>query len=158
MEINNNKVCSKCKKEKPFSDFYNKSCTKDGKNSQCRQCRLNYVHTNRDAILKTRRKYNNKNRDILRRKGAARWHGMTLEEYDSFFAVRNHRCEVCGLSGEESYKLLNKTLDIDHCHETGENKGLLCGLCNPASGMLKDNPDLAFKLWKYLERTRRKEG
>ncbi|TES92002.1 MAG: hypothetical protein E3J87_06400 [Candidatus Cloacimonadota bacterium] len=156
MEFNNNKVCSKCKKEKSFSGFYNKSSAKDGKNSQCRDCRLDYVRNNRESILATRRKYNSK--DTTRRKTNARNHGMTIEEYDNFFAVRNYQCEVCGMTQKESYRLFNVDLCIDHCHTTGENKGLLCNVCNPAGGMLKDDPDLAFRLWRYLERTRRKEN
>jgi len=160
MESMENKVCSKCKQKKPLSEFWRDNARPDGRKSQCKKCSSTYQKLPK-ALWKRRiysRAHYAKHKNLRRCRDNAHAHGMTVEEYDSFFAKRNYQCEVCGMTQEESYKLLNQTLSIDHCHETGENKGLLCNLCNPASGMLKDDPDLAFRLWRYLERTRRKEN
>lgn len=41
-------------------------------------------------------------------------------------------------------------LSIDHDHLTERVRGLLCGLCNKAVGLLRDNPDLAQRVITYL--------
>ena len=43
-------------------------------------------------------------------------------------------------------------LAVDHCHETGDVRGLLCAACNTALGLLKDDPDRIVKLLDYLTR------
>lgn len=155
-----NKICSKCKQSKLLSEFWRDNARPDGHKSQCKKC--SYAYHRLPEARRKRQKYSRahyaKHKNLRRCRDNAHAHGMTVEEYDSFFAKRNYKCEVCGMTQQESYKLLNRTLDIDHCHESGENKGLLCSHCNVASGMLKDDLDLAFRLWRYLEQTRRKEG
>lgn len=51
-------------------------------------------------------------------------------------------CSICGESLE--------TPCIDHCHKTGEVRGLLCNKCNTAIGFLNDDVNLAFNAYKYL--------
>jgi len=41
---------------------------------------------------------------------------------------------------------------VDHCHVTGKIRGLLCGKCNMASGMLDDDPIIVGALLKHLEK------
>lgn len=51
-----------------------------------------------------------------------RRYGMTLDEYDALVLRAEGRCEVCGDP--------HRKLHIDHCHETGRVRGLLCPSCN----------------------------
>lgn len=51
------------------------------------------------------------------------------------------RCAVCG---EE------KKLHVDHCHDTGKVRGMLCFACNTGIGKLKDDPDLLLAAHRYL--------
>jgi len=57
--------------------------------------------------------------------------------------VKGDRCEACGAT---------EKLVHDHDHVTGEFRGTLCGLCNTALGMVKDDPDRLRALIGYLER------
>ncbi len=54
-------------------------------------------------------------------------------------------CDVCG-SSYEGIKLC-----IDHCHESGLVRGVLCNQCNVALGMTRDDPALLRALASYLE-------
>lgn len=47
---------------------------------------------------------------------------------------------------------LDKELDIDHCHETGIIRSLLCNRCNQALGLFKDDIESLKKAINYLER------
>lgn len=53
-------------------------------------------------------------------------------------------CEVC--------QQPHKRICFDHCHKTGKFRGWLCGNCNSALGMARDNPDTLRKLADYLEK------
>lgn len=53
-------------------------------------------------------------------------------------------CEVCSIEID---------LVIDHCHDTGNFRGVLCRQCNAAIGLLKENKENIKKLLEYSERT-----
>ena len=61
-----------------------------------------------------------------------------LEKHDS-------KCAICG----RKEKFVN-SLAIDHCHQTGRVRGLLCRRCNTALGQFKDSPELLSKALQYL--------
>lgn len=60
---------------------------------------------------------------------------ITMEDYNELRERQNYSCAICGIS-EEDY---GRALHVDHCHETGIVRGLLCFTCNSAIGLLKDN-------------------
>ncbi len=68
---------------------------------------------------------------------------LTPEDYESLRAHQDGRCHICG---EE------RPLDVDHDHETGRVRGLLCRACNLGIGKLKDDPDLVEAAASYLRR------
>ena len=51
-------------------------------------------------------------------------------------------CEICGD--------VKETLCIDHNHDTGKIRGLLCANCNRAIGLLQDDPTILIKAAEYL--------
>lgn len=80
-------------------------------------------------------------------------YGITKEKYEEMLFIQNGVCRIC----KEPEKSLNgkgtglKPLAIDHCHETGEVRGLLCSRCNIGIGSLKHSPDLLRKAALYCE-------
>ena len=67
-------------------------------------------------------------------------YGLTLAEVIVLEQIGE--CQVCG----STYKLC-----VDHCHDTGRVRGILCWHCNVALGNVRDNPDTLRKLADYLE-------
>ncbi len=131
------KVCTKCIEEKDESLFCKKKDTKDGLSSQCKPCGNAYS-------LKWRKDNPIKAKDSMR--------GYTLRKYaisdlvySNMLEAQNGLCKICGKTNPD-----NKTLSIDHNHETGEVRGLLCSKCNLALGGFRDSVDLLKKAIEYL--------
>lgn len=53
---------------------------------------------------------------------------------------------ICGIGEGE----LGKNLDVDHCHDSGKVRGVLCNPCNVILGHARDRPDLLESAAKYL--------
>lgn len=68
-------------------------------------------------------------------------YGLTPEDYAALLEEQGGGCGICG--SEEQ-------LVVDHCHETGATRGILCNTCNRAIGMLHDNPDLLMRAADWL--------
>ncbi|WP_288878689.1 endonuclease VII domain-containing protein [Megasphaera massiliensis] len=80
-----------------------------------------------------------------------RTYHITLEEYLDLAEKQNFVCAICG---EENFAMgVNHTgcLVVDHSHETGKVRGLLCHNCNRALGLLKDDSSLVSKAFHYLQ-------
>ncbi|MGA2797537.1 MAG: endonuclease VII domain-containing protein, partial [Thermoguttaceae bacterium] len=59
---------------------------------------------------------------------------ITLEEHQEIFRQQNGLCLICGKSMEGKHNC-----HVDHNHETGEIRGLLCHICNLGLGHFKDD-------------------
>lgn len=75
---------------------------------------------------------------------AHKW-GITDEQYDTY--VRKGKCHICG-------EHVPRGMHIDHCHKTGERRGVLCRECNHGLGNFKDNPALLEAAAAYLRKPR----
>lgn len=62
----------------------------------------------------------------------------------------NDVCWIC----EEPESVAGRSLAVDHCHEIGTVRGLLCSRCNQVIGRMKDRPDWLRRAADYVERTR----
>lgn len=70
-------------------------------------------------------------------------YGITIEQYDAMMAAQDGRCAICGV-------LPTRHLCVDHDHETGEVRGLLCEPCNFALGHMADDVDRLLAAAAYL--------
>ena len=75
--------------------------------------------------------------------------GLTLEAYHTMLAGQGGRCLGCG--GLESEREEGSRMwPVDHDHDTGDIRGILCPGCNQALGLVKDNIATLLRLADYL--------
>ena len=129
------KKCSKCRNVKPESDFYR--CKTNKTSSYCKPCIKIYQDTRKEVTKEKSRDWH------LKRK-----FGITQEDYKKILEEQNSLCAICGA---DHYKE-KKGLYVDHNHETGEIRGLLCNNCNCGIGYLKDDVKLLNKAIKYISK------
>lgn len=79
-----------------------------------------------------------------------RKYGLSAEEHKELHDAQDGKCAICGK--EEWIKINGQTvsLAIDHCHSSGEVRGLLCNSCNRGLGLFFDNPDLLKAAQDYI--------
>lgn len=82
----------------------------------------------------------------------SRWggRGFTKADYDELVEIQHNRCPICRVVLDD----IDKTA-VDHDHETGFVRGVLCPNCNTGLGMLKDNLDNLRRAVDYLEEAER---
>ena len=79
-----------------------------------------------------------KNRDLKRA------YGITLLDYENMYRDQLGRCAICN-----DFKVV---LNVDHCHQTGEVRALLCNSCNGGMGLFKDDIIKLRRAADYLEK------
>lgn len=87
-----------------------------------------------------------------RRQNLKRRYNITPEEYDQLFVYQGKKCQIC------NDDLTDKRAVVDHCHDTGTVRGILCYPCNTAIGFLKDDVRIALRLIDYLYKTEKENG
>lgn len=74
-------------------------------------------------------------------------YGLTLEEFEEILELQGGVCAICKQPEKDRYK---RRLCVDHDHETGKVRGLLCHMCNTALGKFSDDPDRLDAAAAYL--------
>jgi len=79
---------------------------------------------------------------------AQKWslYKITKETFLELAEAQGNKCAGCGIDATGREHMLC----VDHNHYTNEIRGLLCHDCNTAIGWMKDEPEIAEKLAKYL--------
>ena len=134
-------TCFRCKKTKPEDQFYIRRWkTASGEvreapeKSRCIQC-------NKDRWKDA------ENAGVWRSSHYLMNYGMTLDDYDDMCAEQNNSCGICGKHATE----FTKRLSVDHDHDTGVVRGLLCSNCNAGIGLLGDNIEALERAITYLQ-------
>jgi hypothetical protein len=81
------------------------------------------------------------------RRRTCRGYGITLEEFNAMLKAQGNRCAIC--KGDDPGASHN--WHIDHCHESGVVRGLLCSPCNLGLGFLKDDPEVMYRAVEYIK-------
>ena len=83
----------------------------------------------------------------LRRK-----YGITVADYDAMLESQGGTCALCDATPETQRARYTTYFHVDHCHDTGRVRGLLCGEHNLLLGRFGDDPVLLRQAADYLER------
>jgi hypothetical protein len=118
------KQCNKCLKTLDDSMFLPDPKHPEKKRNRCRPCCNEYL-----------RGYNPEYR--------MRKYGLTLVQYKSMKAAQADRCAICGGGGK---------LVVDHDHDTGRVRALLCLNCNGGLGLFHDSSGVLALAIGYLQR------
>ena len=118
------KHCNKCDRTLPVESFRERLHRgRRIRRSYCLDCEKAYSA-----------EYRKKNPPRLKR------YNLTSEELKAL----GDSCHLCGASGED------RKMCVDHCHETGRVRGMLCSRCNTALGVLGDNVEGLLRAVNYL--------
>lgn len=162
------KTCRKCDTEKPLTDFFRDASTKDGRHTRCKSChsasakrwvranpekRREYKKTeyarHRDTVRARNKRWYERHRGseafLAKRKARSntpevrdtrfrREYGISLAEVEAMAEAQGGVCAIC----KEPERLGEKGLCVDHCHQTGRVRGMLCHKCNRALGLFND--------------------
>jgi hypothetical protein len=86
-------------------------------------------------------------------------YGISLKQFEYLYNKQVGACAIC--QSPEKYVNVKtglvKQLAVDHCHETGKIRGLLCQQCNQMLGMSGDNVARLFSAIMYLENAKQSE-
>ena len=129
------KVCTKCGEFKEHNQYY-KSGERNGKQhikSYCKSC----------AIVKNKQ-YIEKNPYSW----IAKRYNVSLDVAKFLYLRSMQSCDICGTLWDGT----KERLCIDHCHITGEVRGVLCKHCNHVLGHSKDSVQILKSAIEYLER------
>ena len=150
------KTCSICSEEKSVNDFYASS------GNHCKPC--HYVRSrawhlanpgkSAEASRKWRSKPENREKERQawraprkREDRRAGWlkgkYGMTVADFDKMAAAQNYCCFLCGDDEMDEFH-------VDHNHDTGKVRGLLCSNCNTGIGLLRECPKLFERAAQYV--------
>ena len=138
------KKCPVCKKSKLLSGFWKHKNRKDGVQSICKTCHLEYNRRKDKGKARTAaRKYSRseKGKQRIKNYQLSYYYNISLAEYDQMFHDQNGVCAICGNPE------INRRLAVDHCHKTSKVRGLLCTTCNVKLGWFVD---LETEILKYL--------
>lgn len=78
-------------------------------------------------------------------------YGITLQWYQEQLAKQDGKCAICKQAETVVIKGKLIMMPVDHCHETGKTRGLLCTKCNRALGLFGDDIDRLRAAVTYLE-------
>jgi hypothetical protein len=72
-------------------------------------------------------------------------YGITYADFTAMLDRQDSRCAICRDPLD-----LGKNTHVDHCHDTGAVRGILCNRCNVAIGLLRNDPGIALGAARYL--------
>jgi hypothetical protein len=125
------KRCPDCGEWKPLDEFpRNRNC-KDGRHPYCKPCHNARGKESKQRLYGGSRHYHLKKR-----------YGIGADEFDELVRLQGGVCAICGRSDPEH---------VDHSHETGEVRGILCFNCNGGLGQFRDSVDALCAAALYLE-------
>jgi hypothetical protein len=159
------KRCNVCGISKPLSDFYANKRGRDGRRPDCKACNLarrkaayranpapaiervlRWRRENPELYAERQRDYRESGRKAVadRKSHLKRKYGLTPEQYDAMLAAQGGVCFICRENPGDL------PLHVDHDHETGAVRSLLCVRCNNALGLFQESHGMFQAAADYL--------
>jgi len=76
-------------------------------------------------------------------------YGISKEDFESMIEGQQNKCAICGFEFQEDSRFTRP--HIDHCHDSGDVRGLLCNSCNKGLGFFKDDKSALSSAIEYLQ-------
>lgn len=134
-------ICSKCKLAKPETEFSVNAKRPSGRQAYCKPCAAAY---RKETPSKVKNGYRIKY-----------LYKVTNEEVEEMFKRSNGQCYICSKPLSLNSTEKSEQAHIDHCHDTGKVRGILCHHCNAGLGRFRDNTHLFLRASAYLNQSRR---
>lgn len=156
------KKCTRCGEMKPLAEFHFLR-RRNSASSWCRQCKSSDGKTRYAANIETARpkqreagkKYywrNKEKRRLLAKKRRVKYlYGVSYETASAMLAMQNDACGICQKSLTVDAGAQKREWNVDHCHDTGKIRGILCSNCNTALGLMKENQKTLAGAIRYLK-------
>ena len=143
------RVCSRCKQAKKINGFSIDRCSSDGLAYHCKKCQIKHsrqkYYRNHEQSKAYAREWAKNNPERSKYNSIKSKYGLSKFEWDALLEASKGCCGICG-------EYFGHQLCIDHNHETGTVRGLLCSPCNAALGFFKDNIESLNAAIDYLRR------
>lgn len=142
----NSKQCENCFQWKYFHQYEKIPKIGGGvkKDCICIECKIigkgSYFNSKCERQIR-------KDKRVSKKQNKFNSYNLTIDDYVKLYTNQKGCCKICGINQSD----LKRKLCVDHCHETGIVRGLLCSKCNIALGMLNDNIENLKSSIKYLE-------
>lgn len=75
-------------------------------------------------------------------------YGITIDDFEEMLVAQNYKCAIC----ESEISLFGNKTNVDHCHNTGKVRGLLCSGCNTLLALAKESKDVLLSALNYLNK------
>lgn len=136
------RICKSCSKTKELSEFYSFRVY------DCKEC----SRIRSKAYYESTKKEVFKDNDVPRNERIAartrlKKYGVTQEEFLNFIKLAADKCPGCQRKSSQ----FSGRWCLDHCHTTGNVRGVLCGKCNSALGFADDSVETLQRLISYLK-------
>lgn len=149
------KKCSRCKEIKPVDEFGITAGTPTGLSYYCKLCASTRVADFHKQHPEKHREYAREwgrmNPDKKAAIALKNRLGVPHDTYATMLAKQDGKCAICGTT-KPGVRL--KRFHVDHCHDTGDIRALLCSTCNTGLGFFKHNVEIIHSAIAYLRRHR----
>jgi hypothetical protein len=152
------RTCTDCQAVKPLEDFpLTKSDVYSYRKKFCKECfkekkrlqRLRRIAADPTKLAKENEQkkiweaQNPEKVKLIRLRNRAKKRGIDTKFIEEYYLVHSGKCEIC-------YEKPSRELAIDHCHQTGVFRGLLCNRCNLVLGQVEDSYFILQNMLEYI--------
>ena len=125
---------------------------------QCKARDKAYYRAHREAMIESKRRWRQAHLDEVAERSKSyrleQKYSLSVEEYDALLAAQGVVCAICGQPETARHRGKVRALAVDHDHNTGQVRGLLCSACNKAVERVDTVPDWSRRVARYLRKAR----